>query len=95
MSQTMQAERAPVSSSPRFAGSKRYLTPKEAADYRGIGYSTQTIERMNGEGPAFIRWGSNVRYDVLEIDRWMAEKTVTPARVTTKRPVGRPRKGVK
>jgi Helix-turn-helix domain len=76
---------------------KRYLNPREAADYLGIGHSTLSIHRMNGTGPAYIKWGPNIRYDVVELDRWMADNAVTPAPksaapVTAKRRVGRPRK---
>jgi predicted DNA-binding transcriptional regulator AlpA len=73
---------------------KRYLNPHQAADYLGIGHSTLSIHRMNGTGPKFIKWGVNVRYDILELDLWMTEHAVTPARVTEKRRVGRPRKEV-
>jgi|GEM_PF-2087819 len=96
MSQTLATESAaPVTSSGRFAGTKRYLSPLEAAEYLGVGHSTLSIRRMQGLSPAFIKWGTNVRYDVLELDRWMAEQTVTPAAPhveTPKRRVGRPAK---
>jgi hypothetical protein len=81
------------SGTPRLAGVKRYMTPKECADYRSMGYSSLNIERMKGEGPPFIKWGPNVRYDREVVDRWMAEHTVTPApKVAAARRVGRPRK---
>lgn len=93
MPQATHAERAPVTDSPRFAGTKRYFNAHEAAEYLGIGHSTLSIHRMNGTGPRFIKWGMNVRYDILELDRWMAERVVTPAApATEKRRVGRPRK---
>ena len=93
MPQTIQAEAAPVTTG-RFAGTKRYLTPIEAAEYLGVGHSTLSIHRMKGTGPVFIKWGTNVRYDVIELDRWMAANAVTPAPrpETTKRRVGRPGK---
>jgi hypothetical protein len=91
MAQAVQTESAPVT--PRFAGPKRYLDAHAASEYLGIGHSTLSIHRMRGTGPAFIKWGMNVRYDILELDRWMAERVVTPAApVTEKRRVGRPRK---
>lgn len=91
--QTIPAESTHVTPAPRFTGTKRYLNPREAATYLGIGHSTLSIHRMNGTGPAYIKWSPmNVRYDVLELDRWMAEHAVTPAPVTAKRRVGRPRK---
>ncbi len=91
MAPVTQAESAPVTA-PRFAGPKRYLNPHEAAEYLGVGHSTLSIHRMKGTGPAHIKWGMNVRYDILELDRWMAEHAVTPAAPAEKRRVGRPRK---
>ncbi len=95
MPQSTQAEAAPVTPA-RFAGTKRYLTPTEAAEYLGVGHSTLSIHRMSGTGPAYVKWGRmNVRYDMLELDRWMAANTVTPApkpAAPQKRRVGRPRK---
>lgn len=81
-----------VASATRTAVPKRYLNSHEAAAYIGIGHSTLNIHRMHGTGPAFIKWGQNVRYDILELDRWMAEHVVTPAAPAAKRRVGRPRK---
>lgn len=56
---------------------KRYYKPKEAAAYLGMGYSTLSIHRMNNTGPLFIKFGTSIRYDVAELDRWMAERAVT------------------
>jgi hypothetical protein len=87
-----QAASAPVTA-PRFAGIKRFLNAYEAAEYLGVGHSTLSIHRMKGTGPAYIKFGGNVRYDICELDRFMAALTVTTAApVTAKRRVGRPRK---
>src|SRR2546427_13219271 len=93
MHQVTQAEGAPVVARP-FSTPKRYLNPKEAAEYLGIGHSTLSIHRMNGTGPAYIKWGPNVRYDIAALDGWMAERRVTPELKSepAKRRVGRPRK---
>lgn len=90
MALATQAESAPVTA--RFAGPKRYLDPRAAAEYIGIGYSSLSIHRMKGTGPKYIKWGNSVRYDVVALDAFMAEREVTPAPVTAKRRVGRPRK---
>ncbi|MBY0506450.1 MAG: helix-turn-helix domain-containing protein [Bryobacteraceae bacterium] len=79
---------------------KRFLTSREAAAYLGVGHSTLSIHRMNGSGPAYVKWSTNVRYDVLELDRWMAEHAVTPAPkkaapVTPSRQSTKPGKGKK
>lgn len=73
---------------------KRYLNPKEAAAYLGMGLSTLGIHRMHGTGPKFISWATNVRYDIADLDAWMEERRVTPAPkpIQAKRRVGRPRK---
>ncbi|MCC6699540.1 MAG: helix-turn-helix domain-containing protein [Candidatus Hydrogenedentes bacterium] len=91
MPQTLTTESAVPVTAERF---KRFYTPKEAAEYLGVGHSTLSIHRMNGTGPKWIKWGVNVRYDVQALDEWMAAHTVTPAprAETTKRRVGRPRK---
>jgi predicted DNA-binding transcriptional regulator AlpA len=86
-----QVATAPVTA-PRFPGTKRFLNAHEAAEYLGVGHSTLSIHRMEGTGPAYIKWGGNIRYDICELDRFMAALAVTPARVTEKRRVGRPRK---
>lgn len=92
MAQAQQAESAPATA-PRFAATKRYLNPHEAAEYLGVGHSSLNIYRMKGIGPRFIKWGNSVRYDILALDAFMAEREVTPAApVTEKRRVGRPRK---
>ena len=73
---------------------RRYLSPKEAADCLGIGLSTLGIHRMNGTGPAYVKWATNIRYSIEDLDNWMAQHRVTPAPapVEAKRRVGRPRK---
>ena len=57
---------------------KRYLNPQEAADYLRVGLSTLSIHRIKGTGPNFIRWASNIRYDIQDLDEWMAQRRVTP-----------------
>jgi hypothetical protein len=71
---------------------KRYLTPKEAAIYLGIGQSTLAIHRMKGTGPKFISWATNIRYDLEDLNAWMGERRVTPMPGADLRRVGRPRK---
>jgi len=77
-----------------FSMIKRYLTPREAAEYLRIGLSTLGIHRIKGTGPKFIRWANNIRYDLADLDAWMSERRVTPEPrpITEKRRVGRPRK---
>jgi len=77
-----------------FASIERYLTPREAAAYLRIGFSTLSIYRMKRIGPKFIKWANNIRYDISDLDEWMAERRVIPeSPSTTERArVGRPQK---
>lgn len=55
------------------------MRPPEAATY--LGYSPKTLEkwRKNGEGPAFVRIGSRVRYRKEALDAWIAAREVATA----------------
>ena len=90
MPETPQIVNAPVDSGPNKI--RRYLSPKEAAEYLGVGYSTLSIARMNRTGPAYGQWMRKIFYDMHELDRWMAAQTVVTTPVPEKRRIGRPRK---
>jgi predicted site-specific integrase-resolvase len=54
-----------------------YMTPPQAAQYRGVGERTLTDWRRRGVGPKYTRltateWG-RVRYSRREIDCWLAD----------------------
>lgn len=50
----------------------RLLRTREAARYCGFAKSTLEKFRCAGGGPRFIRRGSAVHYDVLDLDHWLA-----------------------
>lgn|SRR5690348_9856331 len=93
MPQTPLTDGALITSA-RSNNAKRYLSPREASEYLGVGYSTLSIARMKGTGPKHIRWGNNIRYDINDLEEFMTERRVTPQPrpASAKRSVGRPRK---
>jgi hypothetical protein len=54
---------------------KRWLTPKDVAKEYGLALNTQAKYRMQRIIP-FIKINSNVRYDRLELDRWLEKHAV-------------------
>jgi hypothetical protein len=77
--------------------SPRYLTTAEAAIY--CGRSERTLEkwRLIQAGPAYVKFGRGVVYDIRDLDSFFAAHRIEPTtagslKPTTKRPVGRPRK---
>ena len=57
--------------------SDRMLTPRELAERWSKSEKTLETYRRNGEGPAFVRLGRQVRYRESDVKRWEAENTVT------------------
>ncbi len=61
-----------------FKGSKRgmipFLSPKELAQHLGV--SLKTLERMrkDGSGPPFRTVSKQIRYSIVSLDIWFAEK---------------------
>jgi predicted DNA-binding transcriptional regulator AlpA len=53
---------------------KRYLRPKQAADYIGIPTSTLAKRRLRGDAPEYIKIGKAVFYDIEVLDRLMASR---------------------
>jgi predicted DNA-binding transcriptional regulator AlpA len=58
----------------------KWLTPKEASAFTGLGLSTLAKMRSAKIGPAFSRPLDNaVRYARSDLDAWMASKRVQQA----------------
>ena len=55
----------------------RYLPTEAAAAYLGLSCRTLEKWRLTGDGPPFSQLGKAVRYDVVELDRWMAVRRRT------------------
>ncbi|WP_188587528.1 helix-turn-helix transcriptional regulator [Gordonia jinhuaensis] len=52
---------------------------KGAADYLGIGEHRLRSWRVQGTGPAYLKLGQAVRYDVSDLDEWLDAQRVDPA----------------
>jgi predicted DNA-binding transcriptional regulator AlpA len=46
----------------------------DAAAYCGLSKSTFDKYRLTGEGPAFLKLGRSVVYDVADLDAWLNSK---------------------
>ena len=50
----------------------RKLTVREAAEHLRISKSTLDKLRVSGGGPAYLKLGARVVYDVADLDAWAA-----------------------
>lgn len=50
---------------------KRLINEKELAEYSGFKIQTLQKWRLLGKGPAFLKCGVSVRYDMADVDRWI------------------------
>lgn len=55
-------------------GIEMLLTEEQLAERWGIASKTLANKRCNGEGPPYIKLGRLVRYDVAQIDAWLAAR---------------------
>ena len=60
------------------AQAPRYLSVQAAALH--LGYSPRQMARMRseGRGPAYVRAGARVTYDLRDLDRWASAQKVHP-----------------
>jgi predicted DNA-binding transcriptional regulator AlpA len=66
---------------PRWGGNMQLLTTQQVADMLGVKPSTLRNWRCAKTGPPFIRITKrSVKYAQADIDRYVAERTVTPFR---------------
>ncbi len=56
--------------------SKQWLTPKEAALYANIGFSTLAKLRLKGGGCVYTRVGMKILYKRADLDAWLESKRV-------------------
>lgn len=52
------------------------LRTPDAAAYCGISKSTLDKYRITGQGPAYIKLGRAVVYDISDLNRWLVERKV-------------------
>jgi predicted DNA-binding transcriptional regulator AlpA len=55
---------------------KRRLTENETAHYIAMSRPWLRLQRMKGTGPAFIRVGRAIRYDIRDLDAWLSKHRV-------------------
>lgn len=53
---------------------RRYISPRELSEMTGLARVTLAQWRQHGRGPAWIRLGSRVLYDIHDIESWMAAR---------------------
>ena len=51
---------------------QRFLATKDVSVYLGISVDTLQLWRGQGIGPQFLRVRRSIRYDMRELDQWMA-----------------------
>ena len=56
-----------------------FVTRPELADEIRIKVQTLAAWACRGEGPSYVRVGRAVRYRRVDVDRWLAERTVNLA----------------
>ena len=57
--------------------SRPLLTETDAAIYLSMAVPTLRKWRVQGGGPSFLKLGRAVRYDVADLDNWIAERRFT------------------
>jgi predicted DNA-binding transcriptional regulator AlpA len=55
----------------------RWLGRSSAASYIGAGISTLDHLRVAGDGPPFVKFGSRVMYDRVDLDAYMESRKRT------------------
>jgi len=56
------------------------LTTRHAAEYLGVACVTLTVWRSQGRGPRYLRLGRLVRYRISDLDEWLQEQIIEPAK---------------
>lgn len=51
------------------------LTTSQAAVYLGLSKSLLNKMRLRGDGPAFLKFGRSVRYDLAALEAWATSRT--------------------
>lgn len=53
---------------------RELMDPPTASAYVGIAVQTLARWRVEGGGPTYIKCGSRIRYDRVDLDRWLNER---------------------
>jgi hypothetical protein len=62
---------------------KTYLTAAEVADRRRKTTQALANERKRGEGPPYVKDNGRVLYPADELDRYLEDRIVVPAKAKT------------
>ena len=54
------------------------LNDRQFAAYCDLAERTPAVWRVRGDGPPYIRIGSNILYRRSDVDAWLEERTVRP-----------------
>ncbi|MGE0307168.1 MAG: helix-turn-helix transcriptional regulator [Acidimicrobiia bacterium] len=54
------------------------ISPDELALHLAVPATTLAQWRYLGRGPAYLKVGRHVRYRVADVERWLAQQTVSP-----------------
>jgi len=57
----------------------RLVSEQQLEEITGIGARTWQDWRLKRKGPRFIKCGRLVRYDLAEVERWLAARTIETA----------------
>ncbi len=52
---------------------EKWLTPSQASQQLGIAEQTLQNFRCQGRGPVYSKIGRVIRYNVVDLDTWLAE----------------------
>jgi predicted DNA-binding transcriptional regulator AlpA len=52
--------------------SHRKLTVKETAAYLSVSKSWLDKRRLDGNGPAYLKFGRRIAYDLVDLENWAA-----------------------
>jgi hypothetical protein len=58
-----------------FLPSQKLLKPVAAGEFLGVSAHTLAKRRMTGEGPRFIKFGGAIRYDLKDLQEFVARST--------------------
>jgi predicted DNA-binding transcriptional regulator AlpA len=57
-----------------MTGTTRKLNAAEAAEHLNLSTSTLAKLRLYGSGPAYLKLGRRVAYDVADLEAWVADR---------------------
>lgn len=55
------------------------VNEKDAAKYLGMSVKWMQQARCYGRGPKYVKIGRSVRYNIADLDAYIASRTVNPA----------------